>query len=111
LQQYVGAVIVAVGIIIVLLPTFRDGTPQGAKNPIMWSFVLIFSCVPMCLSRYAADHPVLYSHIPICGHAVHGGASQTRIFKEYRRGNQSLHSLKMLTATTSDSGDGELLWS
>jgi uncharacterized membrane protein len=54
--QYIGAVIVAIGIVIVLLPTFlHPESNKGAKNPIAWSIVLILSCVPMCLSRYVAS--------------------------------------------------------
>ena len=52
--QYIGAVVVAVGLVIVLLPTFEHSSNQKSRNPILWSFVLMFSCVPMCLSRYYA---------------------------------------------------------
>jgi hypothetical protein len=53
-QQYIGAVVVAVGLVVVLLPTFEHPSGQKSRNPVLWSFVLMFSCVPMCLSRYYA---------------------------------------------------------
>jgi uncharacterized membrane protein YkgB len=42
--QYIGAVIVAVGIAVVLAPTMT-----GAGN-IVWALVMMVSCVPMTLS-------------------------------------------------------------
>ncbi|KAH9113386.1 hypothetical protein LEN26_011531 [Aphanomyces euteiches] len=49
LYQYVGALVVAIGIIVVLGPSMRsmDG---GDHNTIVWSAVMIISCIPMCLS-------------------------------------------------------------
>lgn len=52
--QYLGAVIVAIGIVIVLLPEFTGKSNNAnAHNSIAWSLVLIASCIPMCLSRCA----------------------------------------------------------
>jgi drug/metabolite transporter (DMT)-like permease len=49
--QYLGALIVLVGLVIVLLPTFmHPGSNKSAKNPVAWAIVLMLSCVPMCLS-------------------------------------------------------------
>ena len=42
--QYVGAVIVACGIIVVLAPTISGG------GSIIWALVMMVSCVPMTLS-------------------------------------------------------------
>jgi len=47
LGQYVGAVIVAIGIIVVLVPTWQGGS---GDQLIIWSIVLIASTIPMCLS-------------------------------------------------------------
>ena len=52
LPQYIGAVVVATGIAVVLLPTFQHPSDNSkARDPVVWSFVLMLSCVPMCLSR------------------------------------------------------------
>lgn len=42
--QYIGAVIVACGIIVVLAPTVTGG------GNIIWAIVMMISCVPMTLS-------------------------------------------------------------
>lgn len=42
--QYIGAVIVAGGIIVVLAPTISGG------GSIIWALVMMVSCVPMTLS-------------------------------------------------------------
>lgn len=50
-SQYVGAGIVAVGLIVTLLPTFLQHQSEGqGSNRILWSIVIIFSCVPMAFS-------------------------------------------------------------
>ena len=42
--QYIGAIVVAAGILVVLLPTMQgSGAPQ-------WVVIMILSCVPMTLS-------------------------------------------------------------
>ncbi|RLN20360.1 hypothetical protein BBJ28_00023861 [Nothophytophthora sp. Chile5] len=52
--QYVGAVTVTLGLLIVLgLGGSDSGSSGGGTNPhliVLWSIVMIFSCVPMCLS-------------------------------------------------------------
>ncbi|RLN96244.1 hypothetical protein BBJ28_00005122 [Nothophytophthora sp. Chile5] len=52
--QYVGAVTVTLGLLIVLgLGGNDSGSSGGGTNPhliVLWSIVMIFSCVPMCLS-------------------------------------------------------------
>jgi uncharacterized membrane protein len=55
--QYVGAAIVIVGILVILMPSFvghDDATSGGCEtlqcSPVVWSGVLVLSCVPMCLS-------------------------------------------------------------
>jgi drug/metabolite transporter (DMT)-like permease len=45
--QYVGAVIVAVGLVVVLVPSWSGGDNSGV---IVWSIVMILSTIPMCLS-------------------------------------------------------------
>lgn len=42
--QYIGAVIVACGIVVVLAPTISGG------GNIIWAIVMMISCVPMTLS-------------------------------------------------------------
>lgn len=57
-SQYLGASIVLVGIIIVLIPTLfqahsTDPTVENSSEnfyQLLWIFVLVVSCVPMCLS-------------------------------------------------------------
>lgn len=49
--QYVGAVVVTLGLLIVL--GSGDSSSSSGTNPhllVLWSGVMIFSCVPMCLS-------------------------------------------------------------
>jgi len=49
--QYFGAIVVTIGLVVVLLPTFlHPGSNKSAKDPAVWAFVLMLSCVPMCLS-------------------------------------------------------------
>jgi len=55
LQHYLGAVIVVIGIVVVLIPTFtsKEQSGQGDESSgtiLMWCGVLIVSCVPMTLS-------------------------------------------------------------
>ncbi|RHY29419.1 hypothetical protein DYB32_005151 [Aphanomyces invadans] len=47
--QYVGAVVVAVGILVVLGPSMRS-SGGGDHSTVLWSAVMIASCIPMCLS-------------------------------------------------------------
>lgn len=54
-SQVAGAVTVVVGIAVILMPSFRAGDPTDACHaiqcsPVLWSAVLVLSCVPMCLS-------------------------------------------------------------
>ncbi len=50
-SQYVGALVVLVGLAAALGPTLAQGTGgEGAADTAIWSSVLILSCVPMCLS-------------------------------------------------------------
>lgn len=52
LYQYVGAVVVSLGLLIVLGPSL-SGSAGGGADPhtiVFWSVVMIVSCVPMCLS-------------------------------------------------------------
>lgn len=49
--QYIGAVIVACGIVVVLAPTMTGG------GNIVWALVMMISCVPMTLSSvYKVEH-------------------------------------------------------
>ena len=61
--QYIGAVIVAGGIIAVLYPSLSgggSGSGSGSggggsgQQTAIYAFVMILSCVPMCLSRCAS---------------------------------------------------------
>ena len=47
--QYFGAVIVAMGIVVVLAPTLNEGGGDATKI-LIWSAVMILSCIPMTLS-------------------------------------------------------------
>jgi len=49
-SQFVGAFIVAAGLVTVLLPKFVGDSSSTGSNPVLWAGLLIFSCVPMCLS-------------------------------------------------------------
>lgn len=50
-SQYAGAVIVLLGIVVVLIPNFSSSPDStGESNEMLWIFVLILSCIPMCLS-------------------------------------------------------------
>ncbi|KAF1318175.1 Drug/metabolite transporter, partial [Globisporangium splendens] len=49
--QYIGAVVVSVGLLIVLGPSLSGNGGGGDTHTIVfWSVVMIVSCVPMCLS-------------------------------------------------------------
>mmetsp|Transcript_18860 Transcript_18860/g.66646 ORF Transcript_18860/g.66646 Transcript_18860/m.66646 type:complete len:493 (-) Transcript_18860:147-1625(-) len=50
ISQYVGALVVIGGLIVVLLPTFQHPDSKGGNNVILWGAVMVLSCVPMCLS-------------------------------------------------------------
>jgi uncharacterized membrane protein len=47
--QYGGALVVMVGLVVVLLPSFSGGA-TGGTGQLVWFAVMILSCVPMCLS-------------------------------------------------------------
>jgi hypothetical protein len=58
-SQYLGAGVVLMGIVVVLLPNFFSGGSGTANDPadashssseLLWIFILVISCVPMCLS-------------------------------------------------------------
>lgn len=53
-SQYLGAAVVLLGIVVVLIPTFLTPPNQtdAGSSPyeLLWIFVLVISCVPMCLS-------------------------------------------------------------
>ncbi|TYZ59557.1 hypothetical protein PybrP1_009590 [[Pythium] brassicae (nom. inval.)] len=51
--QYVGAVVVSTGLLIVLGPSLSGSSGASGSDPhavVLWSVVMIASCVPMCLS-------------------------------------------------------------
>lgn len=55
MEKYVGAVIVTAGLVVALLPSFMNPDKSGSDAPdgttvAIWSTVLMFSVVPMCLS-------------------------------------------------------------
>lgn len=47
--QYAGAIVVAAGIIIAIGPSLAVGSGNGAQE-LVWSIVMVLSCVPMALS-------------------------------------------------------------
>ena len=56
-SQYLGATVVLFGIAVVLIPNFLTHSPtgdsagaEGGNYELLWIFVLVVSCVPMCLS-------------------------------------------------------------
>lgn len=53
-SQYIGATIVMSGIIVVLIPTLFSSGPSSSTQSnafeLFWIFVLVISCIPMCLS-------------------------------------------------------------
>lgn len=51
-NQYIGAGVVLLGIIEVLIPTFMSTAPPavGETSQLPWILLLIFACIPMCLS-------------------------------------------------------------
>lgn len=51
LTQYVGAAVVAGGIVIVIGPSLAVGSGgSGGVQELVWSLVLVVSCVPMAMS-------------------------------------------------------------
>jgi len=50
ISQYIGAVVVVIGIVVVLMPTFIYPEEATGSNPALWAFISVISCVPMCLS-------------------------------------------------------------
>lgn len=53
--QYLGASVVLLGIVVVLIPTFTATPNQSSQTSdsafqLVWIFILVISCVPMCLS-------------------------------------------------------------
>jgi hypothetical protein len=50
--QYAGALVIAGGISVVLAPRLGNvGSDGSLGDLLLWSLVMIFSCVPMTLSR------------------------------------------------------------
>jgi hypothetical protein len=56
-SQYAGAGVVLIGIAVVLIPNFitpsdplEAAAAEGGNYELLWIFVLVLSCVPMCLS-------------------------------------------------------------
>ena len=49
-SQYLGALVVIGGIIVVLWPSFAHGLGDGGSATMIWAGVMVVSCVPMCLS-------------------------------------------------------------
>lgn len=66
--QYAGALVVVVGLVVILLPTFSgsDGSTCHALqcNLILWSSVLVLSCVPMCAAARRCRSPRAHSSDP-----------------------------------------------
>jgi hypothetical protein len=50
MPQYYGAGIVMGGIVVVLLPTLLGSSASTSDSTLLWIFVLVLSCIPMCLS-------------------------------------------------------------
>ncbi|GLE04985.1 hypothetical protein PINS_up013969 [Pythium insidiosum] len=50
IYQYIGAIVVTVGLVVVLGPGVGSSGGTDAHTTVVWSLVMIFSCVPMCLS-------------------------------------------------------------
>lgn len=51
ITQYIGAVVVASGIVIAIGPSLTAGSGNSTKaQELIWSLVLVLSCVPMALS-------------------------------------------------------------
>lgn len=51
MMQYTGATVVALGIVIAIGPSLAVGTGSGGGGEkLIWSLVLVLSCVPMALS-------------------------------------------------------------
>lgn len=49
--QYAGAAVVASGIVVAIGPSLAVGSDSGGKGQeLLWSMVLVLSCVPMALS-------------------------------------------------------------
>lgn len=57
-SQYIGAVVVLLGIVVVLVPNFFNSSPSTSStdastnnsSELVWLLVLVISCIPMCLS-------------------------------------------------------------
>lgn len=68
--QYLGAAVVLFGIFLVLLPNFSGGHAHGAEPAmstyeLLWIFVLMVSCVPMCLSSVYKEQALGETEIDI----------------------------------------------
>lgn len=50
MSQYFGAIVVVAGLLVVLWPSFEKPDSSSGNNVILWSVVMVLSCVPMCLS-------------------------------------------------------------
>lgn len=64
--QYAGAFIVICGIVVVLWPSFADMGDGGAST-MVWSAVMVFSCVPMCLSSVYKEKTLGDMEVPSMG--------------------------------------------
>lgn len=51
ITQYIGATVVAMGIVVAIGPSLAVGSSKRSEvQELIWSFVLVLSCVPMALS-------------------------------------------------------------
>lgn len=50
ISQYCGAIIVLLGIVAVLIPSFFGSSDAGGQNELPWIGVLVLACIPMCFS-------------------------------------------------------------
>ena len=50
MTQYAGAVVVSMGIVIAIGPSLAVGGGGNEVQELIWSVVLVLSCVPMALS-------------------------------------------------------------
>lgn len=62
--QYLGAIIVFVGILVVLLPTLIHNKSDGhAKNPLVWAILLTLTSIPMCVSSVYKESTLASANI------------------------------------------------
>jgi phosphatidylglycerophosphate synthase len=50
ISQYVGATVVGVGVVVALEPFFVNPNSGKGQNVVLWSFIMIASAIPQCLS-------------------------------------------------------------